>query len=199
MNATSTFDLAVIGSGPAGQKAAVAASKLGKRVVLVDKGIMLGGVSLHSGTIPSKTLREAILYLTGYRQRAFYGSGYTLQDRISVEDLRKRVYLVIEREMQVVRDQLRRNDIVVKEGLARFVDPNTLEGTAPAGVESVRAEHILIGCGTRPARDPSIPFDAKRILVADELDNSRQLPRELLVVGAGIIGLEYASMFLALG
>jgi NAD(P) transhydrogenase len=199
MSATNSFDLVVIGSGPAGQKGAVAAAKLGKQVAVVDRGAMLGGVSLHSGTIPSKTLREVILYLTGFRQRSFYGKAYTLQNRIDAADLRRRVQQVVERQMQVVSDQLRRNGITVKEGAARFVDPHTVEVEGPSGIESLHAKHVLIGCGTRPARDPNIPFDGDRIVVADELEHLERLPRDALVVGAGVIGLEYASMMLALG
>ncbi len=193
------YDLVVIGSGPAGQKGAIAAAKLGKSVAIVDRKPLLGGVSLHSGTIPSKSLREVILYLTGFRQRSFYGEGYTLRDRITIQELRERVRTIIGREYEVVTAQLRRNRVDVVSGLAHFLDPHRLlvEGDGPA-VE-LQAEHVLIACGTRPARDPHVPFDDKCILVADQLGLVDELPQELIVVGAGVIGLEYASMFAALG
>lgn len=194
-----SFDLVVIGSGPAGQKAAVAAAKLRRRVAIVDDWGMVGGVSLHSGTIPTKTLREAILQLTGFRQRSFAVHAAAPLPQINAEELRRRVHLVIDRQMRVVVDQMRRNGITVKDGLARFVDPHTLEIVGPSGIEIVRADRVLIGCGTRPARDPAIPFDGQSVLVTDEQDRLLALPREVIVVGAGVIGLEYASMLLALG
>ena len=196
---TRTFDLVVIGSGPAGQKAAIAAAKHKKRVAVVDKKSLIGGVSLHSGTIPSKTLREAILYLTGFRQRSFYGADYTLKDKITVADLNARVRAVIERELAVVVGQLRRNNIEILHGQARFVDPHTLRVESEHGSEDVRGENILIACGTRPARSPDIAFDGKHVLLADQLGGVTELPENLIVVGGGVVGLEYASMFAALG
>lgn len=197
--ATAPYDLLVIGSGPAGQKGAIAAAKLGKRVAVVDRRNLLGGVSLHSGTIPSKTLREAILYLTGFRQRAFYGADYTLADRITVADLKARVRTVIEREMSVVVSQLRRNGVEILHGIARFVDPHTVRIESEEGAADVRADRFLIACGTRPARSPDIEFDGRRVFVADQLGLIEELPHELIVVGGGVVGLEYASMFAALG
>lgn len=194
-----SFDLLVIGSGPAGQKGAIAAAKLGKRVALVDRRTMIGGVSLHGGTIPSKTLREAILFLTGFRQRPFYGSDFTVKERINSEDLRQRVRMVVERETGVVRAQLKRNDVVLVDGLARFADPHTIEVETDSERLHLQGEHILVACGTRPARSAGIPFDGERIIDTSELGRLPELPREVLVVGAGVIGLEYASMFTALG
>lgn len=196
---TQSFDLAVIGSGPAGQKGAIAAAKLGKSVAIIDVRNMLGGVTLHGGTLPSKTLREAILYLTGLRQRAFYGREYRLKDEITIADLRSRVQTVVEGEVAVVADQLRRNGIALLRGSARFRDPHTLAVEGGDEELLVRAEHILIACGTRPARSPAIPCDGQKILVADQLGLVEALPRRLIVVGAGVIGLEYASMLAALG
>jgi glycine/D-amino acid oxidase-like deaminating enzyme len=121
------YDLVVIGSGPAGQKAAIAAAKLGKRVAVIDRPAMIGGISLHSGTIPSKTAREAALYLTGFRQRSFYGESYTLKEQVTVSDLRFRVEQVVAREREVVEAQLQRNGIEIIPGLARFLDPHTVE------------------------------------------------------------------------
>ena len=199
MDDSSRFDLAVIGSGPAGQKGAIAAAKLEKKVALVDREEMIGGVSLHSGTIPSKTVREAILYLTGFRQRSFYGQSYTLKEKISISDLAFRVQTVKEREKAVVEDQLRRNDITIIHGQARFLDPHRLEVRGEGEPQVLAADHVLIACGTRPARAEGIPFDGKSIMVADQLSGVETLPKDLIIVGAGVIGMEFTSMFTTLG
>ena len=196
--ASKHFDLAVIGSGPAGQKGAIAAAKLGKHVAVIDRKEMIGGVCLHTGTIPSKTLREAILYLTGFRQRAFYGQDYTLKADISVEDLESRVTTVVGRETAIIREQLRRNGADTFNGSARFRDPHTIEIEGVSGTDVLQADHILIACGTRPARAAGMPFDGKSVMDADQLGHVEKLPREMIVVGAGVIGLEYASMLTAL-
>jgi NAD(P) transhydrogenase len=196
------YDLIVIGSGPSGQKAAIAAAKLGKHVAMVDKKVLIGGVSVHTGTIPSKTFREAVLYLTGFSQRAFYGRDYQLKDNISMQDLLFRVRSVVQREHEVVSNQLRRNRITIVDGTAKFIDPHTVEVTGgslvSAGPQRLEAEYILIACGTRPAHNPDIPLDGKRIFDSDQLPSLENLPRELIVVGGGVIGLEFASMFAAL-
>lgn len=194
------FDLAVIGSGPAGQKGAIAAAKAGKRVVVVDGEGMLGGVCLKTGTIPSKTLREAILYLTGFRQRAFYGDAYTVKREIRIEDLAHRVDSVVRRQQEVVGDQLRRNGIELLEGLARFKDPRVLQIDVPGNSVGVEAENILIACGTRPARRQDLPFDHPAVRDADQiLEKVRgEFRKSVIVIGAGVIGLEYASMMAAL-
>jgi len=197
MSESSQYDLAVIGSGPAGQKGAIAAAKLGKRVVIIDREEMLGGVSLHTGTIPSKTLREAVLYLTGFRQRSFYGQDYSVKERISKDDLGFRVRTVIEREKKVVNQQLRRNGVAVVPGTARLREPHTLEVTQDGETKAFRADFVLIACGTRAARHPEIPF-GKGIVTADELRNVEGIPRDLVLAGGGVIGLEYASMCAAL-
>ena len=193
-----TYDLIVIGSGPAGQKAAIAAAKLGKKVAVIDRKGMLGGVSLHTGTIPSKTLREAVMYMTGFRQRAFYGSDYSLKEKVSKEDLSARVRTVLERELEVVRHQFRRNEVTVIQGSACFLDPHTIVAPTDAGDAQLSAEKILIACGTRPARDPMIPFDGQTVIDAGELESLAEIPKDLIVVGAGVIGIEYASMCAAL-
>jgi len=195
------YDLAVIGSGPAGQKAAIAAAKLGKNVVLVDKAAMLGGVSLHKGTIPSKTLRESVMHLTGLRHRAFFDRGYLAKPDIRVEDLMQRVDLVIQEGRAVVRDQLKRNQVHLVDGLARFTGTHTLEvDTGGQGV-TIKADHILIACGTRPYRPDHVPFQPKKVVDSDAMAEgvAGKLARSAIVVGAGIIGLEYASMMAALG
>ncbi len=193
------YDLVVIGSGPAGQKGAIAAAKLGHRVAIVDRDQMIGGVCLHTGTIPSKTLREAILYLTGLRQRAFYGRDYQLKHEISVADLAARVDLVKAREKEVISQQLHRNNVTTINGAARFVDANRLEVERDGEIISVDADRVLIACGTRPAHGHGIPFEDRRVFDADRLGQAARIPRDLIVVGAGVIGIEYASMLAALG
>jgi NAD(P) transhydrogenase len=193
------YDLVVIGSGPAGQKGAIAAAKLGKRVAIVDGEAMIGGVCLNTGTIPSKTLREAILYLTGLRQRAFYGRDYKLKQEILLSDLMSRVDIVKTREKEVIKEQLSSNGIASIYGKARFVDASRLEVDNNGDITLLSADHVLIACGTRAAHAPDIPFDGKRIRDADQLGHDGKIPRDLIVVGAGVIGIEYASMLAALG
>jgi len=196
---TPAYDLVVIGTGPAGQKGAIAAAKLGKRVAVVDRKEMVGGVCLHTGTIPSKTLREAILYLTGFQERSFYGRDYTLRNEITVADLAFRVQKVMAKEMEVVRAQLGRNRVAILSGSARFLDPHTVAVTSAEGETTrVTAEKVLIACGTRPAQNAAVPLDGERIIDSDQLLKGTTLPRDLIIVGAGVIGLEYASMVTAL-
>lgn len=193
------YDLVVIGSGPAGQKAAVCAAKMRKRVAIIDRGRLIGGVCVHTGTIPSKTLREAILQLTGFRERTLYGRDYRFKEEISVQDLAFRVEAIVTRETDVIRAQLRRNDISVIEGTARFIDPNTIEVAGEDETKVLRGKHILIACGTRPAHDPDILYDGRQIIDTDQLTRMTHLPKETIVVGAGVVGLECCSFFAALG
>src|SRR5262245_61807575 len=137
------YDLVVIGSGPAGQKGAIAAAKLDKKVAIVDRKEMIGGVSLNTGTIPSKTLREAILYFSGFRQRSFYGKAYSLREKSSVADLSFRVQMVLARELAVVRAQLQRNGVTIVYGTAKFVDPHTITVDTAEGPMVLQADHIL--------------------------------------------------------
>src|SRR5215469_16670760 len=189
------YDLVVIGSGPAGQKGAICAAKLRKKVAIVDRKKLIGGVCVHTGTIPSKTLREAVLYLSGFRQRTFYGRGYVLKDRISMPDLIFRAQAVMARETEVIKAQLRRNYVTTLEGDASFLDPHTIQIKSDDGVQLVRGHYVLVACGTRPAHSAEIPIDGKRIFDSDQVHDLDDVPRELIIVGAGIIGLEYASMF----
>src|SRR5262245_46512089 len=170
------YDLVVIGSGPAGQKGAIAAAKLGKHVAVIDRREMTGGVCVHTGTIPSKTLREAILYLSGFRQRTFYGKDYVVSDRISARDLAHRVHHVVEREVEVVRNQLRRNGITSLVGTGRFVDPHTIEVVSESA-PSIRATaaNVLVACGTRSACTPEVPLDGQFIFDADQLPDVHDL------------------------
>ncbi|MBP5941624.1 Si-specific NAD(P)(+) transhydrogenase [Streptomyces acidiscabies] len=194
------FDMLVLGSGPGGQKAAIAAAKLGRRVAVVDRGDMVGGVSLHTGTIPSKTLREAVLYLTGLTQRDLYGQSYRLKENITVADLTARTQHVVNREIEVIRSQLSRNQVPLFAGTGRFLDPHTVALTEVTGHERVlTAEHIVIATGTRPARPETVEFDGRTILDSDNVLTIERVPRSMVIVGAGVIGMEYASMFAALG
>jgi len=195
----SEYDLVVIGSGPAGQKGAIAAAKARKRVAIIDRTVMIGGVSVHTGTIPSKTVREAIFQLTGPTVRALYGNGARGGVDISVRDVSSRVNAIVARETDVIRAQLRRNGIVIHQGTAHFLDPHTVEVEGDGERISLEATKILIACGTRPARSPDIPFDNHRIVDTDHLADLDSLPKEMIVVGAGVVGLEYASFMAALG
>jgi NAD(P) transhydrogenase len=193
------YDLVVIGSGPAGQKGAICAAKLRKRVAVIDRRMMMGGVCVHTGTIPSKSVREAIFQLTGLAVRTFYGNSYRGNGDISLPDLAFRVNSIISRETEVIRAQLRRNGIAIYQGTAKFVDAHTIEIQGEGEKTTVHGENVLIACGTRPARSPDIPFDRKRILDTDEFTFATSLPREVIVVGAGVVGLEYASFMAAIG
>jgi NAD(P) transhydrogenase len=196
---TAEYDLVVIGSGPAGQKGAIAAAKARKRVAVIDRAVMIGGVSVHTGTIPSKTLREAIFQLTGFAVKDLYGNGNRNRGDISVQDLSSRVSAIVTRETKVVRAQLKRNGVAIYEGSALFLDSHIVEVQGDGGVTSLKAEKILVACGTRPAHSPDIPFDNHRIVDTDHLSGLGRLPKEIIVVGAGVVGLEYASFLAALG
>jgi len=194
------FDLLVIGSGPGGQKAAIAAAKLDRQVAVVERPEMLGGVCLNTGTIPSKTLREAILYLTGVDQREIYGQSYRVKDEITIADLMARTRHVVTRENDVVRSQLTRNRVAIIPGTASFVGPHDVEVDDGGGrIRKVSAEKIVIATGTKPARPDSVAFDDKTIIDSDGIIHLGRVPRSMVVAGAGVIGIEYASMFAALG
>ena len=201
MSSAQEYDMVVIGSGPGGQKAAIASAKLGKSVAVVERGQMLGGVCVQTGTIPSKTLREAVLYLTGMSQRELYGASYRVKERITPADLLARTQHVIGKEVDVVRNQLMRNRIDLLLGHGRFVDPHTIEVEDPSRREklTVSGKYIVIATGTRPARPSGVEFDEERVLDSDGILDLKTLPTSMVVVGAGVIGIEYASMFAALG
>jgi NAD(P) transhydrogenase len=194
------YDLLVLGSGPSGQKAAIAASKLGRRVAIVDRRDMIGGVCINTGTVPSKTLREAVLYLTGLSQRDLYGSSYRVKDEITVSDLAARTQHVIARQTDVIRNQLSRNHIAMITGTGRFADAHSIWVDGGSGRENkISSDKIIIAAGTRPARPESVDFDDRTIVDSDGVINLQAVPRSMVVVGAGVIGMEYASMFAALG
>jgi NAD(P) transhydrogenase len=195
------YDLVVVGSGPAGQKAAIQGAKLGKNIALVERHVSLGGACVNTGTIPSKTIREAILYLTGLNQRAIYGQSYRLKDAVSIEDIALRTRHVVEREREIIRDQLLRNHVAILDGCARFVDQHTLVIDGRDGAERrVTADSIVIATGSKPAHPPEIEFNGTTILDSDDIVlKLAQLPATIVIVGAGVIGIEFASMFAALG
>lgn len=195
------YDLVVIGSGPGGQKAAIAAAKLGKRVAMVEKGNMLGGVCVNTGTIPSKTLREAVLYLTGMNQRELYGASYRVKENITPADLLARTQHVITKEIEVVRSQLLRNRVELLVGVGSFVDERTIlvEDSSRGDKMTITARFVVIATGTLPARPAGVSFDSHRVLDSDGILDLTSIPTTMVVVGAGVIGIEYASMFAALG
>ena len=193
------FDLIVVGSGPAGRRGAIQAAKLGKKVLVIEQGKRVGGVSVHTGTIPSKTLRETALNLTGWRERGFYGRSYRVKQEISADDLRQRLIITLNHEVEVLEHQFARNRVQHVRGRASFVAPTTLEIAKDDGDSMlVSGENILLAVGTKPFRPDYIPFDGKTIVDSDELLEIRELPRSMVVIGAGVIGIEYATIFSAL-
>jgi NAD(P) transhydrogenase len=193
------FDLVSIGSGPAGQRAAVQAAKLGKRAAVIEKRRTVGGVCVDTGTIPSKTLREAVLALSGPSSLAVRFRWARPEARPTAEQLFEGVDAVIAKEIDVIDKQLRRNDVTVIRGDASFIDPHTLAVESEAGIRRVGAERIVIAVGTQPAPPPGVEPDSEVIFNSDQVIHMRKLPRTLAVVGAGVIGTEYASMFAVLG
>ena len=194
------YDVVVIGSGPGGQRASIQAAKLGRRVAVVERRHMVGGVCTNTGTIPSKTLREAVLYLSGMNQREIYGDSYRLKADLTMQDLRERTDRVIAQEIDVIRNQLQRNRVELVTGEASFEDPHTIH-VAGAGSPDRRltADQVIIAVGTEPVRPANVAFDDRTVIDSDGLLQLEAIPPSLVVVGAGVIGIEYASMFAALG
>src|SRR5580658_793138 len=193
------YDFIIIGSGPAGRRAAIQAAKLGKSVLVVEKGRRVGGVSVHTGTIPSKTLRETVLNLTGWRERGFYGRAYRVKKDIQAKDLMMRLHMTLDHEVDVLEHQFARNGVHTLSGMARFLDPHHVEVlTDREGARVYRGERILLSVGTKPFRPDDVPFDGRRVLDSDEIVEIDHLPRSLTVIGAGVIGIEYATIFSAL-
>jgi NAD(P) transhydrogenase len=192
-------DLIVIGSGPAGRRAAVQAAKLGRSVLVIEGRRRVGGVSVHTGTIPSKTLRETALNLSGWRERGFYGSSYRVKEVICGDDLGMRLGKTLEHEVDVLEHQFQRNNVRTLAGMARFTEPNTLAVIQSDGAElAVSADKILIAVGTEPFHPENIPFDDQHVLDSDAIITAPRVPRSLVVIGAGVIGIEYATIFSAL-
>ncbi|MBM4125250.1 MAG: FAD-dependent oxidoreductase, partial [Nitrospira sp.] len=194
------YDLLVIGSGPAGQKAAIQAAKLRKRVAIIEKEPVVGGATVNTGTLPSKTLKDAIYYLHGFKLRAFPNITYSLGKSLTLRDLMTRKDLVIKKEIEIITNQLERNDIEIVHGTASFVDPRTVQVLQRNGqVHTLQADFIVIATGSRPRRGDGIPFDDLHICDSDSILATETLPKTLVVVGGGVIGCEYASMFAAFG
>jgi len=193
------YDMIVIGSGPAGQRAAVQAAKLRKRVAIIDRREVVGGVCVNTGTIPSKSFKEAVLYLTGFRQRHIYGAGYQVKADISMADLTLRCNKIMQLEVEVIKNQLNRNKVDTIYGHASFIDPHTVEISSSKGALRKTADKFVIAVGAAPYRPPNIAFDSQRIFDSDDVLGLTKLPREIVVVGGGVIGTEYGSMFAALG
>jgi NAD(P) transhydrogenase len=193
------YDLLVIGTGPAGQKAAIQAAKLGKKVGIIERKMVLGGVCINTGTIPSKSLREAVLYLSGFRQRNIYGGEYRLKKTITIEDLAFRANHVIKHEIQIVRQQMARNRVDLLFGTGSFLDPHRLRIETTRDPLELTADFFVIAVGSEPARPPDIPFDDTSIIDTDTLLTLKHIPDSIVIVGGGVIGTEYASILAALG
>ena len=191
-----SYDFIVIGTG---RRAAIQAAKLGRSVLVVDKGRRVGGVSVHTGTIPSKTLRETVLNLTGWRERGFYGRAYRVKKDIEAKDLMARLHMTLDHEVDVLEHQFARNAVTTLRGMAKFLEPHRVEITLDSGdVRVLTGERFLIAVGTRPYRPPDVPFNGHSVVDSDEIVDIARLPRSLTVVGGGVIGVEYATIFSAL-
>ena len=193
------YDLVVIGSGPAGHHAAIQGAKLNKRVMIVERRPIVGGVCINVGTIPSKTMREAVIYLSGYREHGIYGESYKVKEKITLQDLVFRIDPVVRHEIDVMRHQLQRNGIELVTAEASFVDPHSINLKQGDGQRIVSTAKVVLAVGTEAAIDPRMPLDGQCIFSSDDIMNVDSLPRTLTVIGAGVIGCEYASMFSALG
>lgn len=193
------FDFVVVGAGPAGRRGSIQAAKAGKSVLLIDKGFKVGGVCLHTGTVPSKTLRETVLNLSGYRERGFYGRSYKVKNDITADDLKQRLGLTVEHEVEVLEDQLRRNNVNVISGTAKFLSKNRIHIALPDGEgKVVEFDKALLAVGTKPFRPDYVPFDGERVFDSAEILKLKRLPKSLTIIGAGVIGIEYATIFNAL-
>jgi len=194
-----TFDLIVIGSGPAGQRAAIQGAKSGKRVVLVESRAVLGGACINTGTIPSKTMREAVLHLSGFYYQNIYGINYRVKEKISMSDLSFRVQHVIKTEVDVTQAQLTRNGVEVLTGMASFVDAHHVKVISNLGQIDLEGSAIVIATGTKPADSPKVPLNGRTIVNSDQILQMPDIPKTLIVVGGGVIGVEYTCMFATLG
>jgi NAD(P) transhydrogenase len=194
-----TYELIVIGSGPGGQRAAIQAVKAGHRTALIEKQTSVGGVCINTGTIPSKTMREAVLHLSGFYDQSFYGANYHSKDQVTMADLNFRVQRVIENEVSVIQDQLKRNGVDLIHGVGRFTDPHHIRVESNDGFSDLESEYIILATGTKPATNPKVPINGRNIINSDQILAMPQVPRTLIVVGGGVIGVEYACMFATLG
>ena len=194
-----TYDLIVIGSGPAGQRAAIQGAKCGHRVIVVEQREIVGGVCVNTGTIPSKTMREAVLHLSGYEYQGIYGINYHVKDKISMADLGFRVNGVIKTESDVMQAQLTRNGVEVITGKGSFLAPTQVRVENSRGQSDLEAKIVIIATGTKPALSPTVPVNGRNILNSDQILQMAEIPKTLIVVGGGVIGVEYACMFAILG
>jgi NAD(P) transhydrogenase len=192
------YDLIVIGSGPGGQRAAIQAAKAGKRVAVIEKQGGVGGVCTNTGTIPSKTMREAVLHLSGFYQKSFYGAKHG-KEPVTMADLSFRVQRVIETEIAVIQDQLKRNCIELLRGTGKFLDAHRIRVENEDGFSEVQGEFVIVVTGTKPAANRKVPINGWTIINSDQILDMPQLPKTLIVVGGGVIGVEYACMFATLG
>lgn len=193
------YDLAVIGTGPAGQKAAIQAAKLGKRVAIIEKTNVLGGAQVNTGTIPSKALREAALHLTGHNHRNLFGQDSRIKRNITIKDLVSVADQVARNEWEVIRDAFDRNGIDLLWGTAHFEGPNLLQLVGTNDTEMITAEKFLVAVGTRPAKPDHVPFNKENVFCSDTILKMNSLPRSMIVVGGGVIGVEYACILATLG
>ncbi len=193
------YDMIVIGSGPAGKRAAIQATKIGKNVLLVEKNEVVGGVTVHTGTIPSKTLRETVLFLSGWRQRGIYGRSYKVKDNITADDLKQRLTATLSHEIEIIQHQLMRNGVEIQYGHARFSGEKSITVEDNDGNQNdFTADYFVISVGTKTRRPDTVPFDGDAIMDSDEILKLNRIPKKMLVVGGGVIGLEYATIFKAL-
>lgn len=193
------YNFIVIGSGPAGRRAAIQAAKFGNKVLVVEKGRRVGGVSVHTGTIPSKTLRETALNLSGWRERGFYGRSYRVKQDLTADDLQARLNMTLNHEIDVLEHQFARNQVTTLRGTARFKNKSIIEVTGEEGeVFEFSSDKFLLAVGTVPFRPSYVPFDGNKIVDSDEILNLDHLPRSMTVIGAGVIGIEYATIFSSL-
>jgi NAD(P) transhydrogenase len=193
------YDLIVIGSGPAGEKGAAQAAYFGKRVALIERAQDVGGAGINTGTIPSKTLREAALYFSGLFQRGLYGIDYSLKENISVADFMHREKIVVDNEHKIIEHNIQRHNITLIHGEAAFKDAHTIHVALPDGEMEISGDIILIATGSSPFHPPEIPFDRDLIYDSDTILHMDRIPKTMAVIGGGVIGTEYASIFTALG
>jgi NAD(P) transhydrogenase len=193
------YDLIVIGSGPAGEKGAARAAYFGKKVALIERAEHVGGAGINTGTVPSKTLREAALYFSGLRQRGLYGIDYSLKENLSVQDFMHREHVVVEKEWRIIGHNLERHHIELIHGSASLVDAHTVRVTSPEGNKEISGDFILIATGSSPYHPPEFPFDGELIHDSDTILQMNHIPKTIVVLGAGVIGTEYASVFAVLG
>jgi len=194
-----TYDLIVIGSGPGGQRAAIQGAKAGKRVAVIEKQTSVGGVCINLGTIPSKTMREAVLHLSDFYEQTFYGSNHPAKEKVTMADLNFRVQHVIDNEVTVIQDQLRRNGVDLIYGFGAFTDPHHVRVELSTGHAELEAQYVVIATGTKPAVNPKVPVNGRNIIDSDQILTMPQIPKTMIVVGGGVIGVEYACIFATLG